>query len=94
MQFNIHTYTYTWYLIISVCSKELCVVLSMLNPGMGVITLYIYIYIYYIYIYIIYIYIYIIYIYIKTHNSESRGQEEAGRTQRTSELFIGINKPP
>ena len=26
---------------------------------------------------------------IKTHNSESRGQEEAGRTQRTSELFTG-----
>ena len=24
---------------------------------------------------------------IKTHDSESRGQEEAGRTRRTSELF-------
>ena len=40
---------------------------------------------------------------IKTHDSESRGQEEAGRTQRTSELFtrstalkfvIALNKPP
>ena len=40
---------------------------------------------------------------IKTHDSESRGQEEAGRTQRTSELFTGsttmklvnaLNKPP
>ena len=40
---------------------------------------------------------------IKTHGSESRGQEEAGRTQRTSELFTGstavkfvnaLNKPP
>ena len=40
---------------------------------------------------------------IKTHNSESRGQEEAGRTQRTSELFTrstalkfvnALNKPP
>ena len=38
-----------------------------------------------------------------THNSESRGQEEAGRTRRTSELFTGstglkfvnaLNKPP
>ena len=27
---------------------------------------------------------------IKTHDSESRGQEEAGRTQRTSKLFTGI----
>ena len=26
---------------------------------------------------------------IKTHDSESRGQEEAGRTRRTSELFTG-----
>ena len=42
-------------------------------------------------------------LYIKTHNSESRGQEEAGRTQRTSELFTrstavkfvdALNKPP
>ena len=41
--------------------------------------------------------------YIKTHDSESRGQEEAGRTQRTSELFTcstalkfvnALNKPP
>ena len=40
---------------------------------------------------------------IKTHDSESRGQEEAGRTQRMSELFtrstalkfvIALNKPP
>ena len=40
---------------------------------------------------------------IKTHGSESRGQEEAGCTQRTSELFTGstavkfanaLNKPP
>ena len=40
---------------------------------------------------------------IKTHGSESQGQEEAGRTQRTSELFTGsaavnfvniLNKPP
>ena len=40
---------------------------------------------------------------IKTHSSESRGQEEAGRTRRTSELFTGstavklvnaLNKPP
>ena len=40
---------------------------------------------------------------IKTHGSESRGQEEAGRTQRMSELFTGsttvrlvnaLNKPP
>ena len=50
----------------------------------------------------VYIYIYI-YIYIKTHDSESRGQEEAGRTRRTSELFTrstalkfvnALNKPP
>ena len=27
---------------------------------------------------------------IKTHDSESRGQEEAGCTQRTSELFTCI----
>ena len=27
------------------------------------------------------------FVYIKTHNSESRGQEEAGHMQRTSELF-------
>ena len=57
----------------------------------------------YIYIYIyICMYIYI-YIYIKTHDSESRGQEEAGRTRRTSELFTrstalkfvnALNKPP
>ena len=42
-------------------------------------------------------------IYIKTHDSESRGQEEAGRTRRTSELFTRstalkfvnvLNKPP
>ena len=40
---------------------------------------------------------------IKTHDSESRGQEEAGHTQRTSELFTrstalkfvnALNKPP
>ena len=40
---------------------------------------------------------------IKTHDSELRGQEEAGRTQRTSKLFTGstavkfvnaLNKPP
>ena len=40
---------------------------------------------------------------IKAHNSELRGQEEAGCTQRTSELFTGsttlklvnvLNKPP
>ena len=40
---------------------------------------------------------------IKTHDSESRGQEEAGRTRRTSELFTrstalkfvnALNKPP
>ena len=40
---------------------------------------------------------------IKTHNSESRGQEEAGCTQRMSVLFTGstgvkfvnaLNKPP
>ena len=40
---------------------------------------------------------------IKTHDSELRGQEEAGRMQRTSELFAGsttvklvnaLNKPP
>lgn len=40
---------------------------------------------------------------MKTHDSESRGQEEAGRTQQTSELFTGstavklakaLNKPP
>ena len=39
----------------------------------------------------------------KTHDSESRGQEEAGRTQQTSELFTHstamkfvdtLNKPP
>ena len=30
------------------------------------------------------------YFYIKTHDSESQGQEEAGRTRRTSELFTGI----
>ena len=43
------------------------------------------------------------YINIKTHDSESRGQEEAGRTRRTSELFThstalkiinALNKPP
>ena len=43
------------------------------------------------------------YIYIKTHDSESRGQEEAGRTRRMSVLFTGstgvkfvnaLNKPP
>ena len=40
---------------------------------------------------------------IKTHNSKLRGQEEASRMQRTSELFTGstslklvnaLNKPP
>ena len=40
---------------------------------------------------------------IKTHDSESRGQEEAGCMQRMSELFTGsttvklanaLNKPP
>ena len=40
---------------------------------------------------------------IKTHGRESRGQEEAGCTRRTSELFTGstavnfvnaLNKPP
>ena len=40
---------------------------------------------------------------IKTHDSESRGQEEAGRTRRMSLLFTGstavkfvnaLNKPP
>ena len=40
---------------------------------------------------------------IKTHDSELRGQEEAGRTRRTSELFTcstalnfvnALNKPP
>ena len=40
---------------------------------------------------------------IKTHDSESRGQEEAGRMRRTSELFTcstalkfvnALNKPP
>ena len=40
---------------------------------------------------------------IKTHDSESRGQEEASRTRRTSELFTrsitlkfvnALNKPP
>ena len=40
---------------------------------------------------------------IKTHDSESRGQEEAGGTRQTSELFTGstvlklensLNKPP
>ena len=40
---------------------------------------------------------------IKTHDSESRGQEEAGRKRRTSELFTrstalkfvnALNKPP
>ena len=40
---------------------------------------------------------------IKTHDSELRGQEEAGCTQRTSELFTrstalkfvnALNKPP
>ena len=44
-----------------------------------------------------------VYIYIKTHDSESRGQEEAGRTRRMSVLFTGstavkfvnaLNKPP
>ena len=41
--------------------------------------------------------------FIKIHDSESRGQEEAGRTRRTSELFTrstalkfvnALNKPP
>ena len=41
--------------------------------------------------------------YIKTHDSESRGQEEAGRMRRMSVLFTGstgvkfvkaLNKPP
>ena len=40
---------------------------------------------------------------IKTHDNESRGQEEAGHMQRTSELFTrstalkfvnALNKPP
>ena len=40
---------------------------------------------------------------IKTHDSEWRGQEEAGHSQQTSELFTGstavnfvnaLNKPP
>ena len=40
---------------------------------------------------------------IETHNSESRGQEEAGHMRQTSELFTGstalkivnaLNKPP
>ena len=44
-----------------------------------------------------------IHTYIKTHDSESRGQEEAGRTRRMSELFTcstalklenTLNKPP
>ena len=43
------------------------------------------------------------YLGIKTHDSESQGQEEAGRTRRVSELFTGstavkfvnaLNKPP
>ena len=42
-------------------------------------------------------------IHIKTHDSESRGQQEAGRTRQMSELFTGsiglkfvntLNKPP
>ena len=54
------------------------------------------------YIYILYG-LYLIYLYIKTHDSESRGQEEAGRTRRMSVLFTGntalklvnaLNKPP
>ena len=41
--------------------------------------------------------------YIRTHNSESRGQEEVGCMRQTSELFTGsttvkfvntLNKPP
>ena len=45
----------------------------------------------------------LIIIIIKTHDSESRGQEEAGRTRRMSVLFTGstavklvnaLNKPP
>ena len=41
--------------------------------------------------------------YIKTHDSESRGQEEAGHMRQTCELFTGstslkfvnaLNKPP
>ena len=48
-------------------------------------------------------YFYFKYCGIKTHGSESRGQEEAGRTRQTSELFTGstamnfvnaLNKPP
>ena len=44
-----------------------------------------------------------VYIYIKTHDSESRGQEESGSTRRMSVLFTGntavklvngLNKPP
>ena len=44
-----------------------------------------------------------LWVYIKTHDSESRGQKEAGRTRRTSELFTrstalkfvnALNKPP
>ena len=64
--------------------------------------IYIYIYIYMLYIYVIYIYIYMLYIniyiyiyitYIKTHDSESRGQEETAiiretkNTRPLSELF-------
>ena len=46
---------------------------------------------------------YVIIYYIKTHDSESRGQEEAGRMRRMSVLFTGntamkfvnaLNKPP
>ena len=54
--------------------------------------------------YNLYIYIYIyIYISIKTHDSESRGQEEAGRMRRMSVLYTSntavkfvnaLNKPP
>ena len=48
-------------------------------------------------------YKYVLYTYIKAHDSELRGQEEAGRTRRTSELFThstalkfvnALNKPP
>ena len=47
-------------------------------------------------------YVSTIIVYIKTHDSESRGQEEAGRTRRTSVIYTGstgvkfvnaLNKP-
>ena len=72
-------------------------------------TVYIYAHIYicmYICLYVQYIILPIMTAYtmaIKTHDSESRGQEEAGCTRRTSVLFTGntalklvnaLNKPP